>query len=60
MEALWEAITPALKKKMRGLGKRRKAFIVLRRSNFNTQAGIKAFQSMKRHSVSSINSKFNA
>lgn len=57
--AQWEAIALALKKKMRGPGKKEKSFYSARGNHFNAQASVRAIQSMKRHTMSSINSTFN-
>lgn len=57
--ALWEAIILALKKKMSRQEKKEKSFYNTRGNLFNSQAGIKAIKSMKRHKMCSSNSKFN-
>lgn len=57
--ALWEAIILALKKKMSRQEKKEKSFYSTRGNHLNSQAGIKAIESLKRHMLSSSNSKFN-
>ena len=53
------AVPLSLRTKMRGLEKKEGSFFSTRGNDFNTQAGRKAFENMKKHTMSSIHSKFN-